>query len=72
MSAAPTAADLAVDHVLRRIRDDGRVAWFLGFGTESFALLTAAFAERHGLDVEQYRREFAASLNPVRMILAKD
>jgi hypothetical protein len=66
------AADKAVEHVLNRIRSDGRVAWFLGFGTESFALLTAAYAERHGANVEQFRREFASECSPIKMVAASD
>ncbi len=38
----------AIRHILRRIKDDPFVAWYLGVGTESFELLVEAFATLTG------------------------
>jgi hypothetical protein len=54
-------AETAVAHVLRRIKDDPRIAYHFGH-TESLALLCAAHAEAQGLNAEQFKREFQASL----------
>lgn len=67
----PTKADIAVAHVLRAIRDDGRKAWLLGYGTQTFALLTEAYAEANGLDVEQHRREFWSQCRPQRVAVTQ-
>lgn len=66
MSAEASSADRAVSAVLRRIRDDGRVAYFLGYGSETFNLLTAAYAEAHGEDVDEFRKRFWALCSPER------
>jgi hypothetical protein len=71
MSAAEmTAAEEAVNHVLNVIYTDGRVAYLLGFGTESFSLLTAAHAETIGEDVEVFRKRFWAGCRPERVAYA--
>lgn len=62
-----TASERAVRHVLRAIRNDGRLAYLLGYGSESFALLTAAFAETNGEDVEEFRDAFWKNCRPVRI-----
>jgi len=36
------AAKKAIQHVLGRIRDDATIGWYMGYGTESFDLLTKA------------------------------
>lgn len=43
-------AQEAVLHILYRIARDSRIAWFLGWGSESWALLTKAEAARRGVD----------------------
>lgn len=53
----PTAADRAVEHILRRVQSDPNVRAYLGELTESFELLCAAFAERHGRPVESVKRQ---------------
>jgi len=57
----------AVIRVLRRMQDDGRVAYLIGPGSQTFADLTQAYAEANGLDVEAYRKEFAETLRPERV-----
>lgn len=65
-----TKADAAVEHVLNAIRNDGRKAYLMGLGTGCFDLLTAAYAEAHSLDVEQYRRDFWSQCRPERVTAA--
>ena len=61
MPADSTTADRAVAYLLRRIQNDARLAYYFPL-TESLALLTAAFAEARGLDLETFRREFTEDL----------
>lgn len=56
------AAETAVRHILLRLQRDPRLAYYFDPFTESFELLTAAEAERLGRPVEDYRKEFAATL----------
>lgn len=53
----------AVAHVLRRMQQDGRLAYLLGPGSEAFDLLTEEAALAAGRDVEEFRAEFEATLN---------
>lgn len=55
----------AVTHVLRLIQQDGRIAYFIGDYTKSFDLLTDAYAEAEGQDVEGLREKLLARINPV-------
>ncbi len=65
MSAtAITSADRAVMHVLDCIRRDGRLAYLMGYGSQSWELLTAARAEQLGEDVEAFRKRWWADCNP--------
>jgi hypothetical protein len=66
MSGALTAADKAVRAVLNRIQRDGRVAYFLGYGSETFDLLIAADAERLGLDPGDYAKAIWENCSPER------
>lgn len=68
----PTKAEVAVAHVLRAMRDDGRKAYLFGLGSQTFALLTEAYAETNGLDVEQFRSSFWSSCYPERVIAAPE
>ena len=60
------AATKAIAQVLGRISDYPSVGWYLGHGTESFALLTEALAMLDSRDVLQVRKEFSpvAPKNP--------
>lgn len=62
-----TSAELAVQHVLRVLQSDGRVAYLLGYGSESFSLLTKAHAEMIGEDVESFRERFWRNCRPERV-----
>lgn len=65
-----TKAEIAVAHVLNAIRDDGRKAYLMGLGTQTFTLLTEAYAEAKGLDAQQYRDDFWSQCNPERVVRA--
>ncbi|HEY0953992.1 MAG TPA: hypothetical protein VGE36_04495 [Roseateles sp.] len=56
------AADKAVRHVLSRMLQDPRLGFLLGFGSESFDLLTAAQAEAEGRPVELLRSTLMVQL----------
>ena len=66
--AEPTKAEIAVAHVLRAIRDDGRKAYLFGAGSQTYALLTDAYADSNGLNVEQFRADFWAMCRPERVV----
>jgi hypothetical protein len=53
----------AIRHVLNLIQDHPSVGYYLGLGTESFALLTEADATFHGADIELTRKRFLP-INP--------
>lgn len=64
VTRAPSPADAAVDYLLKRMRADGRLAWLIGPGSQSYELPTAAYAELHGLDVQGFRNRFSTQLTP--------
>lgn len=57
--SAEEQACRAINHVLRRIRDDSRIGYYMGVCSESFDLLTEAFATLKQLPVEQVRKSYA-------------
>ena len=65
-----TKAEIAVAHVLNAIRDDGRKAYLMGLGTQTFTLLTEAHAEANGLDPQKFREEFWLQCSPERVVRA--
>jgi len=52
-------AQKAIRHVLNRIEEHPEIGYYLGIGTESFALLTEADATFNKADVELTRKRFA-------------
>jgi len=56
--SGPEQAKQAIEHVLTRIRDDSRVAYYFCEFTESFELLTEAFATLTGQPVQAVREKF--------------
>lgn len=72
MSAPLTAADRAVTHLLRQMQGDGMLAYLIGYGSRSFEMLTEAYSERTGEDLETVRRETWANCAPVRIRMAED
>jgi hypothetical protein len=55
---AEEQAKRAIAHVLGQIRDNPHVGWYLGYGTQSFTLLTEAAATLWGKPLEEVRRAF--------------
>ena len=51
LSVAQQAAK-AIAHTLRNISERPGVAWYLGHGTQTYALLTEAHASLNGIDME--------------------
>jgi hypothetical protein len=49
----------AIRHVLVRIRDDSSVGYYLGQASQSFALLTEAYAALTGRDAAEVCRTYA-------------
>lgn len=68
----PTKAEEAVQHLLRAIIDDGRKAYLLGWGTETFRLLTAAHAERIGEDPEVFAERFWSQCHPEKVRVVEE
>lgn len=56
----------AVAYVLRRMQQDGRLAYLIGPGSQTYDLLTQEAAEAAGRDVAEFRREFDATLKTQR------
>jgi len=46
----------AILHALTRIKEDPRVAWYCGVGTQGWALLTEALAAEQGKSVREIRK----------------
>lgn len=70
MSETLTKADQAIAYLLNAIRLDGRKAYLLGRGTRSFELLTEAYCERTGENLQQFREEFWAGCTPEKVVPA--
>lgn len=62
MTPSCTADAIAVDHILNLMHRDPRVAYFIGPGSRSWELLTAAVAERTGKSVQDVRNYWAEGL----------
>ncbi|WP_208508410.1 hypothetical protein [Variovorax paradoxus] len=54
----------AVDWLLRRMKEDPRLAYLIGFGSESFERLTAAGAAIAGEDADPFREQLLCALQP--------
>lgn len=59
-----TPAEDAVLHLVKRMQEDPRLAYLIGPGSESFDLLTDAWATAWGDDVEVFRERLAGELAP--------
>ena len=55
-------AAVAVATVIRRIQGDPRLAYYISPGTRTYEVLTEAYAEAQGIDVDRCRAELEASL----------
>lgn len=56
----------AAGYVLGRMQRDGRLAYLIGPGSQTYDLLTQEAAQAAGRDVAEFRREFDATLHPER------
>jgi hypothetical protein len=57
-------AATALKHLLTRIRDDERVAYLMGEGSQTFNLATEAYASLIGADLAELRQLVAGSKPP--------
>lgn len=57
-----SVSDRAVAYLLTRIKNDPRLAYYFLY-TESLNMLTAAYAEANGLDVEAFRKDYQGSVS---------
>lgn len=53
---AERQAEKAIRHTLERIRDHPEIGYYMGFGTQSFSLLSEAAAKLWGDDVSRVRQ----------------
>lgn len=56
----------AVNYVLRRMQQDGRLAYLIGPGSQCYELLTQEAAQAAGRDVKEFRKEYDATLQTTR------
>jgi hypothetical protein len=57
-----TKSEQAVRTMIKRIRDDARVAYLIGPFSQAYDELTDAYAETIGKDPDEFRKEFEAIL----------
>lgn len=57
-----TKSEQAVRTMIKRIRDDARVAYLIGPFSQTYDELTDAYAEIIGKDPDEFRKEFEAVL----------
>lgn len=67
MDTGLTKSEDAVNYVLWRLTQDGRLAYLIGYGTEAFRRLTEAQAERMNRDPKEYASEVWDVCKPVRV-----
>jgi delta 1-pyrroline-5-carboxylate dehydrogenase len=53
-------------HLLRQMQRDGRLAYLIGPGSQSYELLTTEVALANKRDIREFRDEFGPSLHPVQ------
>ena len=70
MASEMSKADQAVLHVLRAIQQDGRKAYLMGMGSQTFTLLVEAYCERTGEDPETVKQEVWSNCRPEKVIAA--
>jgi hypothetical protein len=60
-------SDKFVYHMIERCREDGRLAYLMGPGSEAYALMTGAYAEMRTLDAEAFRAGYQRKLKMQRV-----
>jgi len=61
-----TKAEEFVVHMIKRCRQDGRLAWLIGPFSTANDLMVEAYAEIKGVDAEKFREEYNQTLKPER------
>jgi hypothetical protein len=61
---AEKQAAKAIAHTLRNISERPGVAWYLGHGTQTYALLTEAHATLHGITMEKAQENWPPADQP--------
>jgi Lar family restriction alleviation protein len=61
---AEKQAAKAIAHTLRNISERPSVAWYLGHGTQTYALLTEAHATLHGITMEKAQENWPPADQP--------
>lgn len=61
---AEKQAAKAIAHTLRNISERPGVAWYLGYGTQTYALLTEAHATLHGITMEEAQENWPPAEQP--------
>lgn len=61
---AEKQAAKAIAHTLRNISERPGVAWYLGHGTQTYALLTEAHATLHGITMEEAQENWPPADQP--------
>jgi len=67
-----TKAEKFVKHMIRRCREDSRLAWIICPMSESYGLMTDAYAEMIGRDTDSFCEEYNRTLHPRRCIAGED
>ena len=57
-----SGAEKFLSHMIRRCQKDGRLAWIICPLSESHGLMTRAYAEMRGLDVETFTADYNKTL----------
>ncbi len=52
----------AVNHILRQMQHNARLAWLIGPGSRTYELLTEEAAAKNGLNLEELRQQHEATL----------
>lgn len=61
---AEKQAAKAIAHTLRNISERPGVAWYLGHGTQTYALLTEAHATLHGITIKEAKENWPPADQP--------
>lgn len=62
-----TKPELAVRAIIKRMRDDGRIAYLIGPFSDTYELVTDAYAEMIGKDADEFRAEFERVIKPQKV-----
>lgn len=69
---AEKQAAKAIAHTLRNISERPGVAWYLGHGTQTYALLTEAHATLHGITMEEAQGNWPPADQPIFTMIKRN